>query len=401
MRVVLLNQYYAPDEAATAQLLADLGEGLAARGHEVRAVCCRRAYADPSQRYPRRERIGGVEVRRTWASGFGRGSSAGRLIDYVTFLVAAAGAMLFQPRPDVVVSLSTPPLVAALGLVLARLRGARSIFWVMDIYPQLAFELGVLRRGSVAGRLLGCLSRWILRRSDRVVALGESMAERLREEGRDRVVTVHNWADGETIRPRPVAGHALREEWGWADRFVLLYSGNLGLAHEFDTLLDAAELLRDDPRILFVFLGGGPRRAEVEAAARERGLGNVEFRPYMARERLGESLTAGDVHLLTLRPRMPGLLVPSKIYGILAAGKPTLYVGPDEGEIAAIIRSGRCGTRIDPGNAEALVRAARRYREENELVAEEGRRARRLFDERFTKERGVRAFAGLIEPRNP
>ena len=176
----------------------------------------------------------------------------------------------------------------------------------------------------------------------------------------------------------------------------MLYSGNMGLAHEFHAILDAAEILRDHKRILFAFVGGGPRRAEVEHEVRRRGLPNVEFRPYVPRDQLGETLTAGDVHLVTLRNDVAGLLVPSKIYGILAAGRPTIYVGPERGEIADIIRSGACGQRVAPDDAGGLSRAVQRYESDRAARGEEGRRARRLFEERFTRDRGLRAFEALI-----
>ncbi len=397
MRVVLLNQYYAPDSAATAQILADLGEGLAADGHEVSAVCSSRAYDDPVVRYPRRETIRGVAVRRTWTTGFGRASSIGRVLDYLTFVAGAARLLLLRRRPDVVVSLSTPPLVAVLGCLLARVRGARSIYWVMDVYPDLAFELGVMRPGSIVGGLFRRISRYALRASDAVVALGETMASRLCDLRGAMPVVIHNWADGELIRPRPAAAHPLREQWGWTDKFVVLYSGNLGLAHEFETVIRAARSLSDHPEILFAFVGDGPRRPEVEAQVRRLGLANVEFRGYQAREQLGQSLTAGDLHLVTLRERMPGLLVPSKIYGILAAGRPTVYVGPDEGEIAEIIRAGDCGVRIATGDDDGLAEAILRCAGDEVFCLEKGRRARRLFDERFTKQHGLRAFQRLIQ----
>jgi len=397
VRVVLLNQYYAPDDAATAQLLADVGAGLSRAGHRVCAVCSSRAYRDTAIRYPARERIDGVEVRRGFSTSFGRSSSLGRLIDYLTFLISAGVILGFRSRPDVVVSLSTPPMVAALGLLMARLRRARAVYWVMDVYPDVAFELGALRPRSLAGRLFAALSRSILRRSDLVVALGETMADRLREAGARRISVVHNWADGEAIRPQALERHPLRADWGWSERFVVLYSGNMGLAHEFATVLDAVEQLRDDPRILFAFVGAGPRRDVVEAEVRRRGLDNVEFRPYMPREELGQSLTSGDIHLVTLRSRMPGLLVPSKIYGILAAGRATLYVGPDRGEIADIVREGECGTLVAQDDVPGLVAAVRGYAADAARTAAEGRRARELFDRRFTRDHGLAAFAELVE----
>lgn len=397
MRVLLLNQYYAPDNAATAQILADVGADLASAGHDVRAVCSDRAYASPDRRYPGRERIDGVEVVRCRTSGFGRGTALGRITDYATFLIGAVFALVAGPRPDVVLCLSTPPMIAALGWLYARLRGAAFVYWVMDVYPDVAFELGVLRRGSPAGWALGALSRFLVRRADRVVALGRTMADRLERGSGRRSDVVHNWADGDVIRPRPVVGHPLRAEWGWDGRFVVLYSGNQGLAHEFDTVLDAAEGLAEDGDVLFAFVGGGPRRAEVEAEVRRRGLPNVEFRPYVERERLGESLTAGDVHLVTLRDGLPGLLVPSKIYGIFAAGRPTLYVGPAEGEIHDHVAAGRCGTRVAVGDVDGLVAAVRAYRDDPETVRTQGAAARATFEACYARRHGVDSIIAVLD----
>jgi glycosyltransferase involved in cell wall biosynthesis len=396
MRIVLLNYYYAPDEAATAQLLADVGAGLVAAGHDVSAVCSDRAYADPRERYPKRETIDGVKVRRVRSSGFGRSSAFGRLLDYLSFYAGAGFTLLFRADPDVVLALTTPPMVAALGVLASRLRGGRSVFWVMDVYPDLAFELGVLRPHSIPSRLLSALSGWILQRSDRVVALDDAMADRLRALGATRVAVIHNWADDASMELGAADENVLRKEWGWSDRFVVLYSGNLGLAHEFETVLDAAEALQDRPDVLFAFVGGGPRRAAAEAEVARRGLSNVEFRPYVPRERLGLSLPAGDVHLVTLRPNMPGLLVPSKIYGILAAARPTIYVGPAAGGVYDIVSAGSCGTVLVNGDAAGLAGAVRSYADDPDRRRAQGSAARKLFEERYAKRHGVAAFTSLL-----
>jgi glycosyltransferase involved in cell wall biosynthesis len=395
MRIVLLNQYYAPDEAATAQILADLGAGLVRAGHEVSAIASSRAYADPARTYAARETVQGVDVRRVPTSAFGRRTRLGRAVDYATFLAGAAARLALASRPDAVIALSTPPLLAGLGTTMAHLKRARAVFWSMDVYPDLAFELGALRPSSLMGRLSRAASVRILRASDRVVALDEAMAARLRPHAGERTVVIPNWADGEAIRPAPAERSPLRREWKWNGRFVVLYSGNMGLAHEFETALGAAEALRDRPDILFAFVGGGPRRAEVAEEARRRALPNVEFRPYVSRERLGDSLTAGDVHLVTLREGMPGLLVPSKIYGILAAGRPTLYVGPGEGEIAGIVEEG-CGRRIAPGDVAGLRDAVVACAADEGLRRAQGERARTLFEERYTLAHGVARFERLL-----
>ncbi|MGK2859775.1 MAG: glycosyltransferase family 4 protein [Thermoanaerobaculia bacterium] len=449
--VLLLNQYYAPDEAATAQMLADLGEGLAASGFEVRAICCDRSYADPSRRYPARETIRGVAIRRARSTGFGRGSKLGRLTDYATFLLGASAAILFGPRPDVVVSLSTPPMIALVGTLLGRLRGARTVFWSMDVYPDVAYELGAIREHSVAGRVVAALAHLTHRLPDHIVALGSTMAARLTDAGARKVTVIHNWADENAITARPPHESALRSEWSWSDRFVVMYSGNMGLAHEFETaLLGIAECgLRNaesdqsaapatakatlpevDPHSAFrspqsafpallAFVGGGPRRTEVEMRATELGLTehsaspiphsalriphsafgiphSAEFRPYVDRERLGDSLTAPDVHLVTMRERMPGLLVPSKIYGILAAGRPTIYVGPAEGEIYEILVEGECGIQVSIGDANAFAAAVERYRSDVALREAHGQNARAMFEKSFTRARGIAEFERLL-----
>ncbi len=396
MKVALLNQYYAPSEAPTARLLADLSGALVQEGHEVTVLCSRRSYVDPAATYPPRQRLDGVDVRRVVSTGFGRSGRVGRLVDYLSFLISAGLRLVSMGKHDVVVSMTTPPMLTLVAVIAARLRGSRCVNWVMDIYPDVAFELGVLRRDSLAGRLFARASEFTLRRADVVVALGETMAKRLAASGARRVEVVHNWADGETIRPRSIDEHPFRKDWGWLEKFVVLHSGNMGLAHEFDTVVAAAELLREDETVLFAFIGGGPRKGEVEAEVTRRGLSNVCFRPYVPSAQLGRGLTSADVHLVTMRGRMPGLLVPSKLYGILAAGRPAIYVGPDDGEVPRILRDGQCGACVADGDPQGLADAVVDYKNNAQRRAEHGRRARRLFDERFSRDHGLRKLIRAI-----
>ena len=393
--MILLNQYYAPDEAATAQMLGDLGAHLAAAGHEVIAICCDRSYGRPEKRYAAREVIDGVHIQRVRTTSFGRRSKAGRLTDYLTFLLGAARRVI-SSRADVVLVLTTPPLIAALPLLFRRFSRYRVILWSMDVYPDLAFELGVIKPGSLVGRLLSRFGRTVLSRADKVVALGETMASRLTSLGAKSVAVVHNWADEKAITAQIGVDRPERAQWGWTGKLVILYSGNLGLAHEFETVLNAARQLETNmPNVLFAFIGVGPRLEETRRAA--SGLRNVEFREYVERNRLAGSLSAADVHLVTLRPRMPGLLVPSKIYGILASGRPTIYVGPSEGEIHDILREGRCGATVPNDDPAALISAIREYSYDPFRRDEEGKRARALFEARFTKSKAVAAFQAIVE----
>lgn len=402
MRIVLLNQYYAPDGAATAQLAADLGAGLAAAGHDVAAVCSDHAYADPSRRYPRRETIDGVRVERVATTAFGRRTRAGRLLDYAAFALGAA-RRLSRLRfgagspPDVVVSLTTPPLIGLVGARSARRAGAASVLWSMDVYPEIAFALGALPPFSLAGRAASAASRRLLRATDAAVALDTAMGERLSAAGARRVAVIANWADGDAIRPRPVAGHPLRRLWGWEGRFVVVYSGNLGLAHDFETILAAALELAGDPGVRFAFLGDGQRFERLRTLVRDRGLGNVEVRPGVERAKLGESLTAADAHFVTLRDGLEGLLVPSKIYGILAAGRPVLYVGPDAGGVADAVRESHGGVRVGNGDGDGLARAISAYAASPARRDEDGRRARAHFDRTGGRDRALAGFTQLFD----
>ena len=468
MRVTLLNQYYAPDEAATAQVLSDLGKGLVAAGHDVTAICGDRSYADPSRRYPRRETLRGVHILRAGTTAFGRGSKLGRILDYVSFYLGAGARLVFGPRADVVVALTTPPFIALAAVLAGRIRRFPVVFWSMDVYPDLAFELGAVSPRSPLGWALRKTARLLHRSADLVIALGETMAARLRDAGATRVEVVHNWSPdlgiadcglriadlgkgtsrgdrgelGEGTENQaevPIGARSTNQQSEIANPkcFTVMYSGNLGMAHEFETILAAAQRLAD-PRssscemtseepssndgarldalrteasrriggsaphgagvsIQFIFAGGGPRMPEVRKRVEEMGLANVEIRGYVAREELGASLRSADLHLVTLRERIPGLLVPSKIYGILSAGRPALYVGPAVGEVHDILAVGRCGTRVANGDVDGTVSAILEYAGSPERCAEEGRNARALFEARFTREKSVARFVELIE----
>jgi len=410
-RVLLINQFFWPDMAATAQLLADLAEDLAADGWQVTALAGRARYAaGDAAPLPRREIWGDVRIRRVWCSDLGRGSGLRRVTDYATFLVTAGWFVLFGrwwwkdrrskrdgvasapvgPRNDsgvrrarrVVVCLSTPPLVAVLGL-LARWRGARFVYKVEDLYPDVAVALGTFERRSPAARCFGQVSRALLSRADTVVAVDETMGRSLQAGGARRVAVIPNWADGEALRPDPETGEGFRAVYGLGDRFVVLYSGNLGLAHRFDAVIVAARAIAAvRPDVLFLFVGGGPRLAEVQRLA--AGLASVRFLPYQPREALGALYNAADVHLVTMRDEVAGLLVPSKYAAALAAARPVLLVGGTETGIAREIEDEGLGW-VCPHDPGAVVAALKEALQVRGLLEEQGRRARVVFEGRYER----------------
>jgi glycosyltransferase involved in cell wall biosynthesis len=398
MRVLILNQYYHPDIAATAQLAADVGAELARAGHEVTALASARPYAGRGW-LPLVDEHAGVRIVRVPATAIGRRTRGGRAVDYASYLAglgAALAPLCARARPDVVLALSTPPLVAALGLGLRALARTRLVYWVMDVYPDVALALGALAPGGAAARALVSLSRALYRRADALVALDEAMRDRLVAAGADaeRVEVIDNWVDGDAIRPASRDGNLLRAELGLGDRFTVSYSGNMGLGHDLDTVVGAIELLQRE-RIHWLFIGDGPRRSELEARVRAIGA-PATFLPYRPRAELPVSLTAADASLVCLADGLAGLVVPSKVYGILAAGVPLVYVGPPAGRAHALTVDG-AGVHVANGDSRSLARALVELRDDPARRATLGRAARALFDARYQRPLALARHRAVVE----
>jgi len=395
MKVLLLNQFFHPDLCATSQLATDLAQDLASAGIQVTALASRGTYLG-GERLPARDRHEGVAIVRVAATSLGKRTVLHRAVDYASFYVSSAAALAALPRHDVVVALTTPPLIAAAGLVAKALKGSRLVCWVQDLYPEIAIAFGALSPRSIATRGMAAVSRAVLRRSDAVVALGDEMRSRCIAAGAapERTSVIPNWADAGGVRPVPHASNALRTAVAGDARMVAMYSGNMGRVHDLETLLGAARLLRDRSEIAFVFAGDGAKRGQVEAAARE--LPNVRLAPYQPRERLSESLSAGDVHLVTLTSEVEGLAEPSKLYGIMAAGRPAVFVGPRRAEVARTIEREGCGRLVANGDATGLAAALLALAADPGACAEMGARARSALEQRYQRAVATRRFAELL-----
>lgn len=379
MRFVFINQHYPPDFAATGQLLGDLCESLASEGHDIHVITSRALYDGRSLDLPRHEILNGVCIHRLDSGKAGRRRLRDRLSGYMGFHVRAHRAALRLPRADVIVTLTTPPLISLAGAIARLFRGSRFVYYVMDIYPDIAVRAGVLRRFGILNGFWALMARLSYAAAHRIVVLSAGMREALVAQGvpREKVSVVPTWADQDEVRPIPRAENRFRQEHALGDAFVVMYSGNLGTCHLYREFAEAARRLQHRDDIRFLFVGGGKRsdllRAEIE------GLPNVRFLPYQERAMLAESLSAADVHLVSLDPRYEGLLAPSKLYGIMAAGRPVLYVGGAEGDIPRVLRAAGCGTIVPPGRgdllAEEIARMAANPAEREDL----GARARAGF----------------------
>ncbi len=379
-------------------MVSDLAFALGARGESVWVITSRQRYEQPREHLRSRERIRGVEVRRIWTTRFGRVRLLGRAVDYLSFYWSAFFALLILARAgDVIVAKTDPPLISVVAWFAARLRGARLVNWLQDLFPEVAEELGVLRGTLWVSPLVRLRDR-SLRAAQTNVVLGERMRQRLIAHGiaPDSLRVIPNWADGGQIHPVTPEENALRESWGVAGKFVVGYSGNLGRAHEFDTMLGAMKRFRGDDRVVFVLIGGGVGMAALARAVAAAGLPNVRFFPYQPRERLSESLSVADVHLISLRPQLEGLIVPSKIYGILAAGRPTVFIGDADGEVARLIAECRVGFTVPVGGVERLAECLRWLKDDPSLAEKMGRRARVCFERRYDVRHGVDCWHDVL-----
>jgi glycosyltransferase involved in cell wall biosynthesis len=400
--LLFINQHYYPDFASTAQHLTDLAEHLDDEGFEVHVLCSAGHYLSGSMDVPMEEIHNGVHIHRVRATAFGRGSILGRLTDYASFFLQVLWRVLTGPRYDAVVTLTTPPLIALVATMARLLRGQSYGIWSMDLHPDAEVAVGMLNDSQPLTRVLHALNNWAYRRADFVVDLGPYMKRRLRDKdvSDERLQTIPVWNKKDEVYPIPDDENPLVEEVGLDDKFVVMYSGNAGLGHRFDEVLEAMNHLDGHPDLFFLFVGSGPRKEEIVEFAEKHTLSNFRYLPYFPREQIKYSLSLADVHLLTLYNEMSGIAVPGKLYGILAAGKPVLMVGPEASDSAETILRHDVGCVVDPhGEADPttrLIQVIEGLYNDPEQCADMGARGREVFLDRFEQEVCCEQWATLL-----
>lgn len=338
MKILLLNQTFHPDVVSTAQHLSEVALELAGRGHAVTVVTGRQAYDNRQTTFAPRENWGGVEIHRVYSTGYRKKTKWRRAVDFGSFILSCCVRLAMLPRHDVVVALTTPPLISFIGAWRARFWRARFCYWVMDFNPDEAVAAGWLRADSATARILERMSRFGLRRADRIIALDRFMRDRIEAKGiaPEKIAVIPPWSHDDEIAFDPAGRKGFREAHGLEGKFVVMYSGNHSPVHPLDTLLRAAEALRGNPHIVFCFVGGGGEFGRVQLWAKE-GKGNALCLPYQPLDRLAASLSAGDLHVVVMGSSFVGLVHPCKIYNILAVGAPALYIGPEPSHVTEIL----------------------------------------------------------------
>jgi colanic acid biosynthesis glycosyl transferase WcaI len=398
-RILFINQYYWPDHASTAQHLTDLAEFLAERGFECHVLASQGRYKPGEPKPPAFEIHQGVHIHRVPATSLGRRGTWSRMTDYLSFYSGAAFKAFRLPKFDLVVTLTTPPIIGLIGTILKRLRGSRHIYWSMDLHPDASISLGRMSPSGRFGSLMYALSRSVYRQADKVVVLGPYMADRiaLKQVPDEKMITIPVWSRRDEIYPLPRDANPLRKSLDLEGSFVAMYSGNLGLAHSFDEFLEAARRLKERSDIVFLFVGDGPRKHEVQAARDSEGLCNIRLLDPVPRDWLHASLSLADLHLISMKPEMNGIVVPGKLYGAMAAGRPIAFVGPEHCEPADAIRNAGCGFTLPTGDASALVESIELLAADPSLARRMGERARTSFIAHFEQRLCCMRWCDLIE----
>jgi glycosyltransferase involved in cell wall biosynthesis len=368
LKILLLNQTFYPDVVSTAQHLGDLALGLVERGHQVTVITGRRAYDEPKRIFAARENWRGVRIFRVFSTRFGKAARWRRAADFASFIFSCCVRLLFLSRQDVVVALTTPPLISFVGAWRAKLWRAKFCYWVMDMNPDEAIAAGWLRKDSPAGKILERMSRFSLRQAGSIIALDRFMRDRITAKGisSDKIAVIPPWSHDSDVKFNAAGRDEFRREHGLENKFVIMYAGNHSPIHPLDTLLRAAEQLKGNASIAFCFIGGGQEFPRVKRWAEDWTNADngtprpkIVCLPYQPMARLSAMLSAADAHVVVMGDPFVGLVHPCKIYNILTIGAPLIYIGPIPGHVPEIL--GSLGVQhlkaiIAHGDVDLLVR---------------------------------------------
>lgn len=397
--VLIITQVYVPDPASVGQHVADVAKEMVRRGWRVVVYTSARGYDDPSQRYPGRENLDGVDVRRLPLSSFGKRSIPIRLLAQTCFMVQAIVLGLFTHRLGLVLVSTSPPFAGMGGAMLSWIRRVPLVWWVMDLNPDQMVTSGKLSPRSAVAKAFDWMNRVTLRRSRAVVVMDRFMQERVvaKFDVPEKIHILPPWPHESVLKSVPSLPNAFRDEHGFGDAFVVMYSGNHGIQNPLETLLDAARLLEEREDLLFVFIGGGSGKIDVNRRIAE-GAKNIRSLPFQPLSRIGMSLSAADVHVVSLANEAVGVIHPCKIYGAMAIGRPVLFFGPEASHVGDIFQAGDIGRVVAHGDAHAAVTAIRELVSMGEDGREAmGRRATGIVSESFSSAGLLARFCDILD----
>jgi len=399
-KIIFINRFFYPDHSATSQLLSDLAFYLARNNVEIDVICARQLYSGGNDNLESNEKVNGVNIHRIKTTQFGRNWLPGRLFDYLSYYINMSICLIrLLKAGDLVICKTDPPLSSVITVSIARFKQAKHVNWIQDLFPEVFMALGMKGIPLFLLRWIQLIRNWSFKKSHLTVVIGQVMKNKLISEGVDesKIQVIPNWSDSENIVPLEKENNPLRKKWNLENKFIVGYSGNMGRVHEFDTILQAAKLLNDDHKIKFIFIGGGPKKGYIEDWVKKQNLNNVLFYPYQAYSDLRYSLSLPDVHLISLNPEIEGYCVPSKFYGVTAAGRPIIFIGNEKGELTFPIRNGDFGSNVISGDVQHLVTEIITMASDERKIRTLGAHARNMFESEFDKPIPLKKWLLLIE----
>lgn len=403
--LIILSQYFYPEVASTGQLLTELAEDLVEYGYKIKVYTGRPSYYKNVEKYKKKEIYQSIKIYRLFNTNLNKNSKLGKILNSLTYFISVLFKLLFQKDRSLLLIVSNPPFLPIAGLLFNKIKKQKYVFLIHDIYPDIAIKLGYLKKNSFIVRVWDKFNYHILRNAERIIVLGEYMAEMIRRKylpnNNIKIEIIHNWADEEFILPIKKENNWFIKKYHLENKLVISYSGNIGLFQDLETIIRGANKLKDYDDILFVFIGDGGGLNKLKEIVEEKYLKNVLFLPYQLKEFLPYSLTASDISIVTLEKGVEGLAVPSKIYGILASGRAVLGVVGENCEVADIIKDAKCGFRVNQGDVDGLVEKIKYIYQNPELLKNMGVNSRKYFVEHFTRTKMTRGYYKILEGINP
>jgi colanic acid biosynthesis glycosyl transferase WcaI len=402
--LLILCQLFYPESVSTGQTLTELAEQLAAAGVDVEVLSGPPTILGRNQRIPKRMTHRGIRIRRVWGTRFPKLNLWGRIVNQVTFTCSVFFYLLFHRPQRPILVLTNPPFLALICAVLHALRiGPPYLYLIFDVYPDTAVRLGLLREKSLLARLWDYSNVFVYERASAVVVIGRCMKDvicrKIREHGHEvngKLHQIHVWCDDQAIMASAATSDGLADRFNVRDKFIVGYYGNMGRFHDMETLLEAAERLKSNPRVVFLFVGEGHKKRWAMEYARRHSLENCRFHTYVEREKLGHLLALADLGLVSLSPGQEGLSVPSKTFGLMAAGVPVLAVVPEACEIARVVQEERCGVWVRPGDAQGLAQSISELARNPQTCRALGDNGVRAIQDKYSVARASRQYMDLL-----
>lgn len=399
-KIIFINRYFYPDQSATSQILSDLVFNIVQDiDADIHIITSRNTYQN-NRRLDSDEIINNIKIHRVWSSKFGRKNLLGRLIDYLSFYMTTFFMLMrITSKDDVVVSKTDPPVISYVAFLVCKFRKAHLINWLQDLFPEVAGKLGLIKENGVLFKIIKYLKDKTLVSARANVVIGTKMRDRLKCIGvlEKNIEVISNWNINKNINYIKKENNLLINEWGLEGKFVIGYSGNYGRAHEYDVIRDLVNECRLKDRVVFLFIGGGKYYDDLRCYVENENIKNVLFKPYQPLEVLDMSLSVPDLHLVSLRPGLEGLIVPSKFFGLASIGANLLFIGDCDGELGSLIKKFKCGYCYNGKNAVSLAAQIMDIESNFGGLAQCGENLKRLYLERYQPVNAYNAWVEVLQ----